>query len=57
MTMTGVPPLVSFPPLLPFLSSFLSEAPKAIGILEACGEKASVIGKVTDQPGVNIILQ
>ena len=31
-----------------------SEADKAIGILEAHGEKASVIGRVTDQPGVNI---
>ena len=34
-----------------------SEAGKAIAILESCGEKASVIGKVTDAPGVNIILQ
>ena len=31
-----------------------SEADKAISILEAHGEKASVIGRVTDQPGVNI---
>ena len=34
-----------------------SEADKAISILEAHGEKASVIGKVTDKPGVNIILK
>ena len=34
-----------------------SEADKAIRILESHGEKASVIGKVTDQPGVNIILK
>ena len=34
-----------------------SEAPKAISILEAHGEKASVIGEVTDQEGVNIILK
>jgi phosphoribosylformylglycinamidine cyclo-ligase len=34
-----------------------AEAPKAIQILEACGEKASVIGKVTDKEGVNIILK
>ena len=34
-----------------------SEADKAIAILESCGEKASVIGKVTDVPGVNIVLQ
>ena len=34
-----------------------SEADKAIRILEACGEKAAVIGKVTEKPGVNIILQ
>ena len=33
-----------------------SEADKAIAILEACGEKASVIGRVTDVPGVNINL-
>ncbi|MBQ1937851.1 MAG: phosphoribosylformylglycinamidine cyclo-ligase [Bacteroidales bacterium] len=33
-----------------------SEADKAIEILKANGEKASVIGKITDQPGVNIIL-
>ena len=33
-----------------------SEAPKAIGILEACGEKASVIGRVTDKPGVVITM-
>ena len=32
-----------------------SEAGKAISILEDHGEKASVIGKVTDRPGVNII--
>jgi phosphoribosylformylglycinamidine cyclo-ligase len=34
-----------------------SEADKAISLLEACGEKASVIGRVTDKPGVNIVLQ
>jgi phosphoribosylformylglycinamidine cyclo-ligase len=34
-----------------------AEAPKAIKILEECGEKASVIGKVTDKEGVNIILK
>ena len=33
-----------------------SEADKAISILASHGEKASVIGKVTDKPGVNIIL-
>ncbi len=32
-----------------------SEAERAIGILASHGEKASVIGKVTDRPGVNII--
>ena len=30
------------------------EAPKAISILEAHGEKATVIGRVTGVPGVNI---
>ena len=34
-----------------------SEAQQAIDILGACGEKASVIGKVTDVPGVNIIMK
>ena len=34
-----------------------SEAQKAIDLLAAAGEKASVIGRVTDTPGVNIILQ
>jgi len=34
-----------------------ADAPKAISILEAHGEKATVIGKVTDKPGVNIILK
>ena len=34
-----------------------SEAPKAISILESHGEKATVIGKVTDKEGVNIILK
>lgn len=34
-----------------------SEAGKAIGILESHGEKASIIGKVTDVPGVNIVLK
>jgi len=33
-----------------------AEAPKAISILESHGEKATIIGKVTDQPGVNIHL-
>ena len=32
-----------------------SEAQKAIDILAAHGDKATIIGKVTDQPGVNII--
>ncbi len=32
-----------------------SEVEKAIGILESYGERASVIGKVTDTPGVNIL--
>ena len=34
-----------------------SEADKAIRILTNRGEKAAVIGKVTDKPGVNIVLQ
>ncbi len=34
-----------------------SEAQKAIDILASHGEKASVIGKVTDVPGVNIIMK
>ncbi|MCQ2181998.1 MAG: phosphoribosylformylglycinamidine cyclo-ligase [Bacteroidales bacterium] len=34
-----------------------SEARKAISILESHGERASVIGKITDTPGVNIILK
>jgi phosphoribosylformylglycinamidine cyclo-ligase len=33
-----------------------SEAPKAVAILESFGEKATVIGQVTDTPGVNIHL-
>ena len=33
------------------------EVPEAIRILESHGERASVIGRVTDRPGVNIILQ
>ncbi len=33
-----------------------TEAPKAIGILQKYGEKASVIGRVTDQPGVEVRL-
>jgi phosphoribosylformylglycinamidine cyclo-ligase len=33
-----------------------SEADKAIDILRSRGEKAAVIGKVTDKPGVNIVL-
>ena len=32
-----------------------SEAPKAIEILQSCGEKAAVIGVVTDKEGVCII--
>ena len=32
-----------------------SEASKAISILESHGEKASVIGRITDSEGVNII--
>ena len=34
-----------------------SEASKAISILESYGEKASVIGRVTDIPGVSIIMK
>ena len=34
-----------------------SEAEAAVSILSAAGRKASVIGCVTDRPGVNIILQ
>jgi len=34
-----------------------SQAQQAIDILASHGEKASVIGCVTDKPGVNIILQ
>jgi phosphoribosylformylglycinamidine cyclo-ligase len=34
-----------------------SEADKAIRILTNRGEKAAVIGKVTEKPGVNIVLQ
>ena len=34
-----------------------TEADKAVGILESVGEKASVIGRVTDVPGVNIIMK
>lgn len=34
-----------------------SESGKAIEILESHGEKASIIGKVTDVPGVNIVLK
>ena len=34
-----------------------ADAAKAIAILESHGEKATVIGKVTDKPGVNIILK
>ena len=34
-----------------------AQAQQAIDILSAHGEKASVIGCVTDKPGVNIILQ
>ena len=33
-----------------------SEAGKAVSILEKHGEKASVIGRITDVPGVNIIM-
>ena len=35
----------------------VSEAEAAISILEARGEKASVIGKVTAEPGVNIMMR
>ncbi|MCR5363886.1 MAG: phosphoribosylformylglycinamidine cyclo-ligase, partial [Bacteroidales bacterium] len=34
-----------------------ADADKVISILADCGEKASVIGKVTDKEGVNIILK
>lgn len=34
-----------------------SEASKAIEILASHGEKATVIGRITDEPGVNIILK
>jgi len=34
-----------------------SEADKAVAILESHGEKASVIGRVTDTPGVEIIME
>ena len=34
-----------------------NEAGKAIEILKAYGDTASVIGKVTDKPGVNIIMK
>ena len=34
-----------------------AEAPKAVALLEAAGEKASVIGRVTDKEGVNIFMQ
>ena len=34
-----------------------SEADKAIAILESHGEKAAVIGRVTETPGVNIIME
>ncbi len=34
-----------------------SEAEKAIAIFAGCGEKASVIGRVTDVPGVNVIME
>ena len=34
-----------------------AEAAKAVAILESHGEKASVIGRVTDTPGVNIIME
>ena len=33
-----------------------SEAQKAIGILAGYGDKATVIGRVTDKPGVDIHL-
>ena len=33
------------------------EADKAISILESHGEKASVIGRITDKPGVDIIME
>ena len=34
-----------------------SEAGKAVAILESYGERASVIGRVTDRPGVEIIMK
>ena len=34
-----------------------AEAPKAVALLEDAGEKASVIGKVTDKEGVNIVMK
>ena len=34
-----------------------SEAEKAISILKSHGDVATVIGKVTDKPGVNIIMK
>ena len=34
-----------------------SEADKAVAILESYGERASVIGRVTDRPGVEIIMK
>ncbi|MBR0223330.1 MAG: phosphoribosylformylglycinamidine cyclo-ligase, partial [Bacteroidales bacterium] len=34
-----------------------AEAEAAVSVLSAAGRKASVIGRVTDRPGVNIILQ
>ena len=34
-----------------------AEAPKAVALLEYAGEKASVIGKVTDKEGVNIVMK
>ena len=40
-----------------YMKAALKQAEKAIAILESCGEKASVIGRVTDQPGVNIVLK
>ena len=36
---------------------YTPEAEKAIAILESYGEKASVIGRVTDTPGVEIIMK
>ena len=38
------------------LAFVASEAQEAIGILASHGDKATVIGRVTDKPGVDIAL-